>query len=347
MKHLLHAALLLIITCACQSKPALHIYTWSQYLDPEVIAAFEAREHCRVVVDTFSSNEELFAKIKNMKGSQAYDILTPSDYMTGIMIADGLLEELPSGHKGLDAWDNLDSSFLDLDFDRGNRYSMPYLVGMTGMAWDEERTKLNADDLSWKIFLDPRFKNQTGILNDMRESFAVAAKLAGRRANETDPQALEAAAQTIKLLKENSRTIISDGFEQLLASGEIAIAHAYNNSLLSLKRQRSSLRFAIPKEGGVIWLDNMAIVKGAPKKELALRFLNHCLDPQIAAKNSLFAYSATPNKNALRYLPEEFSKDPALYPPREAIGNKLEWLKNPGMTVNAAYARLWNDVLSD
>lgn len=330
----------IFLLSACSNKDALNVYTWSGTIDPAVIQEFESKHQCKVVIENFASNEELFAKLKNIKPEQqVYDVIFPSDYMVSILVAENLLEPLPSKETALNNWKNLDSAYTGLYFDKENKYSAPYQVGLTGLAWDSDKNQLK--DISWKLMTDNAFKGKTSLLNDPREAFAVALRILGRKPNESDPVALDKASEILRQIKENAAAINSENFEYLLMNGDVALAHAWNTNILKLQASKPSLRFAVPKEGGLIWMDNLAIAKGAKHKDLAAAFINHFLDPEVARKNTVYSMLATPNKTARTLLPKELQENPAMYPSKEDLAKKLDWIKDLGPETTALYEKLW------
>ncbi|TPW20531.1 MAG: spermidine/putrescine transport system substrate-binding protein [Elusimicrobia bacterium] len=194
MRRSISSVLCAVVLAACaksSTKPEVHLYTWDSYDDPAIFAAFEEKTGLKVVVDYYGSNEELLAKLMGGKGG--YDVIMPSDYMVDIMARQGLLAEVPA-----DAVPNrkhLDPRFMNLPFDKGNRYSFPYLWGLTGIAYDSDVVKPAPD--SWNALWDPKYKGRIVMLNDQREVIAMTLHSLGKDPNSRDPKDLEAAKRAV------------------------------------------------------------------------------------------------------------------------------------------------------
>jgi spermidine/putrescine-binding protein len=317
-------------------RPTLHYFTWSDYVGPDILAEFERREHAKVVVDVFSSNEELLAKLQS--GATGYDVAVPSDFMVAIAIQLGLLEELD--HAAIPNAGRLDPHLQNLPFDPAQRYSIPYLWGTVGIGYDSEAVQTPPD--SWAILWDPRYRGRISMLNDQREVFGATLRWMGHSLNSTDRSVIEAAKRKLMEQKPLVKTYSSDHYDQLLATGEVALAHGWGGPVARAMRDRPSIRYVIPKEGGTIWADCLVVFKTAPQKELAMRFINYLLDPQVAARTSerlLFAAAPAEVKDLVS---PDVRSNPAVYPPDDVL-NRLEWLTDVGEAIRA-YDRAWTEL---
>ncbi len=179
----------------------LHIYNWSEYIDPEIYAEFEAEFGVKVIEDTFSSNEDLLAKLQ--AGATGYDLIVPSDYMVEIMIELDLLA--PLNYDNIPNFVNIDDLFRDPPYDPGNQYSVPYQWGTTGIGYDLDVFGDEAPD-SWGYLFDPDmaapYAGRMSMLNDSREVIGAALKYLGYSLNSTDEAQLEEAKQLLIQQKE-------------------------------------------------------------------------------------------------------------------------------------------------
>ena len=191
---------LVLVACGAQEPDVLHLYNWSEYIDPEIFTSFEEEYGIQVVEDTFSSNEELLAKLQ--AGAGGYDLIVPSDYMVGIMIEEGLLEELDKGE--LTNLGKLDPTFTDPPFDPGMAHCVPYQWGTTGIGYNSDEFDEPPD--SWAYIFDPavagEFAGQMTMLNDSREAFSAALKYLGYSINTTDEAQLAEARDLLIQQKE-------------------------------------------------------------------------------------------------------------------------------------------------
>lgn len=318
------------------SRPTLHYFTWSDYVGPDILAEFERREQVKVVVDVFSSNEELLAKLQS--GATGYDVAVPSDFMVAIAMQLGLLEELDQA--AIPNARLLNAHLQNLPFDPTRRYSIPYLWGTVGIGYDSDVIKTPPD--SWAILWDRQYKGRISMLNDQREVFGATLRWLGHSLNSTERSVIEAAKMKLMEQKPLVKTYTSDHYDQLLATGEVVLAHGWGGPIARAMRERPSIRYVVPKEGGTIWADCLVVLKTAPQKGLAMRFINYLLDPQVAARTSerlLFAAAPAAVKDLVAPAVRD---NPAVYPPDEVV-SRLEWMKDVGEAIRA-YDRAWTEL---
>ncbi len=336
-------ALALGVTAACARSGestgpprVLHYYTWSDYVSPDLLALFERQEQVKVVVDTFSSNEELLAKLQS--GAEGYDVAVPSDFMVSIMMHLGLLAELDAEHLPNAAW--LEPHLAALPFDPTHRYSVPYLWGTVGIGYDSAVIPTPPD--SWDVLWDPRYAGRISMLNDQREVFGATLRSMGASLNTVDPAMIERAKAKLIRQKPLVKAYTSDTYDQLLASGEVVLAHGWGGAVARAAVERPSIRYVVPKEGGTIWADCLVVLKGAHDKALATRFVNFLLEAQVAAQTSERLYFAPANREARVRLPARLRDNPAVVPPWSLLGG-LEWMRDVGAAVRL-YDRAWTEL---
>jgi spermidine/putrescine transport system substrate-binding protein len=326
----------------------LRFYNWTDYIDPTLLDDFEAEYGVKVIVDNYDANEDMIAKVR--AGGSGYDLVAPSDYAVQIMAKDGLLATLDKTM--LPNITHIQPDLLNKYFDEGNVYSVPYLYGTTGIAYSKTAFPDGVD--SWSVLFDPalaeRYKGQFSMQDDERETPGAALKYLGKSLNDTDPAAL---AEAERLLMEQKPLIAaynSSDVNRKLASGEYVIAHAWSGMAMQARNGlgeefsgNPDIQFVIPKEGGTIWMDNLAVLADSPNAYTAHVFINFLLRPEIAARNADYVGYLTPNKDAIELLSQE-TKD--LYaqgfsPDAETI-TRLEWIERTDATV--AFTDLWTRV---
>jgi spermidine/putrescine-binding protein len=292
----------------------LNVYIWSEYLPKEVIAEFTRRTGIAVSYDLYDSNEAVLAKLES--GVADYDLVVPSDYMVRILIHQGLLRPLEKGR--LKNAGNLDPRFLDKGFDPGNAYSLPYVWGTTGYGYD--RTKVAGNPDSWDPLFDPRNRAQILMLDDMRECFAVALKHLGHSLNSTDPKVLRQAADLLEKQKPLVKTYNSGDYENILAAGDVWLAHGYNGQLAKVVAENPA-RFAyvLPKEGATLWIDSVCLPVRARNVASIYAFLDYILEPEVNARIVNGIRYASPNRAARAFIDPKILADPAVYPPDDAL----------------------------
>jgi spermidine/putrescine transport system permease protein len=316
----------------------LNLYIWSNYIAPETLAKFERRHGVRVNVDLYDSNEALLAKLQ--AGNAGYDVICPSDYSVQVLIAQHLLQ--PLDRSALPHLVHLDAAFLDRGYDPGNRYSVPYFWGTTGIAYD--RTKVQAPVDSWTALWDPRYRGRVLMLDDAREAFMAALKSRGHSLNTTDRARLEEARDLLMRQKPLVRAYNSTNFEDVLLSGDVWLAQGWNGQFAKAMEQDPDIVYVIPKEGATVFIDNLAIPADARNAELAHAFIDFTLEPDIAAEICETMKYSSPNRSAWPKLSAATRGNTAIFPPADVLG-RLELIEDLG-EATVLYDELWTEVKS-
>lgn len=344
----LMAGCLAISSAACApagpAGPALarelHVYNWSEYIDPQIYADFEEEFGVRVVEDTFASNEELLAKLQ--AGATGYDVIVPSDYMVEIMIEQGLLAELD--HKNIPNLKNIAPKFADPPYDPQMVHCVPYQWGTTGIGYNSELFEEPPD--SWAYLFDPEvaslYAGKFTMLNDSREGIGAALKYLGYSLNSTDEAQLMEARDLLIRQKPWVYAYDSEQYEDLLSADEIVMGHGWSGDFFMAAVEDERIWYAIPQEGATIWADNLCIPKTAPNKYTAEVFINYLLRPEVGAAISNFTWYASPNAAATEFIDAEILEEPAIYPPPEVM-ERLEWIEDVG-EATPLYERIWTEV---
>jgi spermidine/putrescine-binding protein len=261
------------------------------------------------------------------------------------MIELGLLSEL--NYDNIPNFKNISDTFKDPPYDPGNKYSVPYQWGTTGIGYDTNVFEEAPD--SWAYLFDPALASQyagkMSMLNDSRESIGAALKYLGYSLNTTDEAQLEEAKQLLIQQKPWVATYDSEAYEELVAAGETVIGQGYSGNFFMAAVEAEQVGYVIPKEGATIWTDNMAIPKTAPSQYTAEVFINYLLRPEVGAKITNYTWYASPNKAAEESINPEILGDPAIYPPAEVMA-KLEFIRDVG-EATAVYDRIWTEVKSE
>ena len=334
--------LLLWGAAACQrtsgdaGQKTLHYFTWSDYVGPELLAEFERRHGVHVVVDTFSSNEELLAKLQG--GATGYDVTVPSDFMAAIMIQQGLVAELDPTKLPNAA--TLEDHLQHLPFDPTQRFAIPYLWGTVGIGYDSAVVSTPPD--SWAVLWDARYTGKISMLNDQREVFGAVLRSMGASMNTKDPALIEAAKARLLVQKPLVKAYASEHYDQLLASGDVVLAHGWGGPVARAMVDRPSIRYVVPKEGGTLWADCLVVLKSSPRKELATQFINYLLEPQVAARTAERLLFASANKAARPFVAARILDNPAIYPPLDLLP-RLEWMTDVGAALRM-YDRAWTEL---
>jgi spermidine/putrescine-binding protein len=302
-----------------------------------VIEKFERETGIKVNIDTYDSNEILLEKL--LTGVSKYDVVVPSDYMVQILIKQNLLRKIEKSK--ITNLKNINKKFLNLEFDPGNEFSIPFFWGTTGFAY--RRDKLGELPNTWQVLFDEKYAGKILMLDDMRECFAVALKLLGRSINETDTTILSKAKEVLIGQKKLVKQYNSSGFDQAILSGDVWIAHGWSGQLVKIAEIDTKIVYVLPREGGTLWIDNLAIPKTAENIENAHIFINFLLKPEISARVSEFSGYATVNDSAKKLInPKFLSKQ--RYPSDEELKN-FELMKDLG-PVTKLLDRYWTEIKS-
>ncbi|MCC3376176.1 PotD/PotF family extracellular solute-binding protein [Cohnella sp. REN36] len=313
----------------------LTVYNWGDYIDPALISEFEKETGIKVIYQTFDSNEAMMTKIA--QGGTTFDVSIPSEYAISKMKADNLL--LPLDHAKLPNLKYIDPRYLDLDFDPGNAYSIPYFWGTVGIVYNPELVgDLKFD--SWQDLWDPSLKNNILLVDSAREVIGMGLNSLGYSLNDRNEDHLQEALRKLKTLTPNVKALVGDEIKMLLANEEAAVGLVWSGDASEIMDENDKLDYVIPKEGSNLWFDNMVIPKTARNIEGAHRFINFMLDPKHAARNAEYVGYATPNAEAMKYLPEEIASDERFYPKPE-ITDKLEVYANLGKKMLSHYNELF------
>lgn len=326
------------VACAVgETDGDLSLYNWSEYIDPDLLAAFEAEAGIKVIESFFDSNEAMQPIV--MAGNSGHDVIVPSDYMVSILIdaaAAGEISVMPLIKDALPNLSNLDPAFASgLPYDPAGDYSVPYQWGTTGLGLD---ISVVGDDVpeTWGLIFDEDLANQYGtanaatLLNDPRETLGAALKYLGYSLNSTDEGELAEATALVKEASSRLTAFDSDQYDELLVSGETALAHGYSGNFIVQFDEADdpdNYVYFVPEEGGTRWVDNMMVVADAPHPCSAHTFINFLLDAENGAALTNWNYYASPNAAAEEFIDAEVLADPIVYP---TDLSKLEFISDTG-----------------
>lgn len=318
------------------SKDTLTVYNWGDYIDMDLIKQFEEEYGIKVIYETFDSNEAMMTKIK--QGGSSYDIAVPSEYAIEMMKEDDLL--VPIDHSKIPNLQNIDPYYLDLPFDPGNEYSIPYFWGTVGIVFNPEFVPDHLTFESWEHLWDPSLKDKVFLVDGAREVIGMGLNSIGESLNEKDDALLRKATDKLISLSPNVKAIIGDEITPLMVNNEATVALTWSGQAADMMWENEELDFAVPKEGSNLWFDNMVIPKTADNIEGAHQFINFMLDAEIAAQNADYVGYSTPNKAAMELMDLEVIEDERFYPD-EQLRNKLEVYENLGLEVLGTYNELF------
>jgi spermidine/putrescine transport system substrate-binding protein len=332
--------LLLATVCsAAFGAQTLHVYTWADYVSPEVIAKFERANNCRVVIDTFDSNETMYAKLK--AGATGYDLIFPTSYMIHLLAREGLLQDLD--HASIPNLKNIDPAILAKVHDQSMKQSVPYTVGYAVIAYRKD--KVANPEPTWGMFERADLRQRLTLFDDMRETIGAALKFLGHSLNSTSDTELAAAQEVLLRWKKNAAKFDNEGYKAGLDSGEFRLVHGYSGDLFQVAQENDKIGILIPREGVTASCDEMVIPKSAPQPALAHAFINFLLDAEVAAENMEWMGYLCPNKEALKLVSPDFLKNPAITIP-EDVKAKSEVIRDVGPDL-LKYTKVWDAVKAE
>ncbi len=291
------------------------ILTWEEYFNPEVVAQFEEETGIRVVFEYFENLDEMQSLLESRP--DGFDLIVADGGSVADLIDLQLLKAIDP--EKLPNLANLDQRYLDLKFDPGNRYSVPYMWGSTLITYRSDLIPEPAH--SWKSLWDERYKGKVLMVDDQFDCYAVALLSLGYDLNSQDPKELEEATRHLVSQVEELNAEFTDiiTIREKLLSGECWISVSYSSDAPVLAEENESIAYFIPEEGAPLWVDSFAIPRESPNYGNAHEFLNFMADAKVAAENSNYLWCATTNREAHRYLSEEVLAEETLYPPEETM----------------------------
>jgi spermidine/putrescine transport system substrate-binding protein len=327
-------AALALLAGAAQAE-TLALYNWGDYINPEVLTKFTEETGIEVTLDTYSANEEMLAKIQ--AGATGYDIVFPSVWMQDIMLKLDLLHETKINESP--AFANIDAAFLRSKEDPDSSFCLPYAWGTVGIFYNEDVT---GPITGWADFL--AIPDKTGakiaLLDDMREVMGMGLIMTGKSVNSADPAEIQAAADYV-IGQRAKVTAFTYESMALLTSGDLAAAHYFVGGNVFFTGM-PNIKYVIPAEGATMYQENVCVLKDAPNKDAAQKFLEFYLRPEIAALNVAQQFNGTPNTPANDLTPDFIKSNPNINVPAETMA-RLQIFEDLGAALKA-YDRAWSAI---
>jgi spermidine/putrescine transport system substrate-binding protein len=317
----------------------LNLYTWAEEIPDEIIAQFEKETGIKVNYSTYDSNEIMYTKLRT-NNNIGYDIIEPSNYYIERMMHLDMLEKLDKNK--LPNFKNIDPFFANQPYDPKSNYSIPFVWGTTGIFYNQDYFS-KEDAMSWSDLQNKKFLNQLMMLDDSREVFTAALRMLGYSVNDNHPEHLHEAYLKLKALLPNIRLFNMDAVISILIDEDAFIGQTMSGDFYSAQSENPKLQFVYPKEGFLIWIDNFALLKNAPHKENAYRFLNFMMRPDIAKEASIDINYSTANAAAQKIMPDELKNNPVLYPSHDIL-KRGEVQRDIGEEAFAAIEKYWEQL---
>lgn len=318
------------------------VYNWGEYVDPDTLVMFEEETGIKVIYDEYETNETMFPKVDS--GAAEYDVVCPSDYMIHKMIENDLLLELDYSH--IPNAQNIGEQYWEQAraFDAENKYSVPYCWGTVGILYN--KTLVEEPITSWGQLWDEKYKDDILMQDSVRDAFMVAEKLYGYSMNTINPDELERVKEALIKQKPLVQAYVVDQVRDKMIGNEAAIGVIYSGEAIYTQYENPDLVYVIPEEGTNVWIDSWVILKDAPNKENAEKFINFMCRADIALKNFEYITYSTPNDAAKELIEdEEIKNSPIAFPNLSEYAN-LESYTYLGEEGDSLYNELWKEVKS-
>jgi spermidine/putrescine transport system substrate-binding protein len=318
---------------------------WQDYVDRGLLRRFTATTGIAVTYETYASNDELLRRLTQARrprrggrrSVRGFDLAVPSDNALVRMVTEGFVQRLRRHELDLSV---LDPALRRAPFDPGNRHSVPWATGTTGLGYDRER--IGAPP-GYEVFDDPGIAQRASVLAERRDAFAAALFSLGLDPNTRRPRDIDEAARKLVAWKRNGVVFDSARYLDRLAAGELLVAQGYSSDVLQARRRNPAVAYTLPAEGALRWVDCLCVLDGARNPGGAHRFIAFFLEPRRSARNSLTIGADTGNRAARGLLPVRFRSDPAVFPPPE-VAARLVFTEDLGPD-EQRYARAWERVL--
>ena len=340
MKKVLLLFLVIMLFTGCnrsENKRVLNVLNWSSYIPSSVITDFEKETGIKVNYMTYSSNEELLAKISMAKPG-TYDLIFPSDYMVEIMISRGVIEKIDKNQ--LSNINNLDGEYMDMSYDPGNLYTLPFIATSTVISVNREN--IHDEIKSYNDLLNPKYKNEIVLIDDQRIIIGMALLANGFDMNSTDTTELRIAKKWLLQLKDNIKAYDSDSPKNFLISKEASLAVLWNAEGALATLENNQIENIFPIEGTALSTDNFAIPKGAKNKQELYEFIDYILRPEVMAEIIDFYPYKCINTMSYNYFSDDYKNNFAANFSSDIVKNG-HFVKNIGEYISL-YDKLWAEI---
>ncbi len=346
-------------TIAAAQERVVHVYNWSDYIDPKVLESFTKETGIKVIYDTYDNNEIVETKL--LAGKSGYDIVVPSGPFIQRMIPTKVLLKLDKSKLPnlVNMWPEIAERLAIYDPD--NQYAVNYMWGTTGFAYNVDLVKKHlGEDApvdSWDILLKPEYSSKLRgcgiyVLDSSEDMVPTLLNYVGLDPDSKKEADIKKATSALSKVRKNIRKFHSSEYIDMLANGNICLAAGYSGDLIQAKNRAEeakngvNIAYSIPKEGAMIWFDNLVIPADAPHVEEAHILINYLMRSDIAAANANYVHYASGVLTAKEHVDPEITNDPGVYPSDDVMKR---------LFVNTVYdnktqrivTRLWTQIKSN
>lgn len=320
------------------ARRTLTILNWEDYMDMNVVHAFEKKYKITVEFEYYENEDEMVSLLISNPGE--YDLIIASGSKVESLITQKLI--MPIQKENIENISSISYPFNTSPSPRIQEYSVPFLWGTTGIAVNREMVK--EDYPGWDILFDERYAGKIDMLNDIQENFAPALKIIGASINSTDEEELSAAAD---LLREQKKIIHGyfDPFtmQDHLEEGSVAVAYIYSGDCYMAMEKNENIEYIIPDTGAPIWVDCWVIPTAAPNVRDAHAFIDFVLEPKNIAEISNYVWYANMVPDSVPYLNPELLNTPMIYLDEDLM-SQCEFYEPLSVFTNAFMNKVWVDL---
>jgi len=347
----------LTMAVSAQAAGTVHIYNWSDYIGETTLADFQKETGIKPVYDVFDSNETLEGKL--LAGRTGYDVVVPSNHFLGKQIKAGAFQKLDKSQ--LPNYSNLDPVLLKRleQNDPGNLYAVPYLWGTNGIGYNVDKIKavLGVDKIdSWAAVFEPQNIKKlqscgVAFLDSADEMMPTVLNYMGLNANSTNPDDYKKAEAKLLAVRPYVTYFHSSKYIADLANGDICVAIGFSGDIFQARNRAAeakkgvNIAYSIPKEGGALWFDMLAIPKDSANVKQAHAFINYLLKPEVIAQVSDYVGYANPNPASDKLMDQDIRTDESVYPPQEVLDKTYVSIELPP-NIQRLMTRSWTKVKS-
>jgi len=306
---------------ATGEEPKLNFYNWDTYIGETTLADFKGASGIDVNMTLFASNDELFAKLR--AGNPGYDVIVPSNDFVERMSEAGMI--VPLDHAQIPNMKNIDPAFIDVAYDPGRKFSMPYTWLTLGIGYRKSKVKAKPD--SWKVLFDsPEYSQRIAVLSEAGDMFRLYGKYLGKSVNELTAADIKTIEAMMIRQKPHIKAFHEDNGQDLLLKGEVDLVLEYNGDIAQIMAEDDDIDFVLPKEGSQLNSDTLCIPKDAPHPKNAHAFINYLLDGEVDKKITETILYPTPNAAAKALMPDDYRNNPVIFPSADQLA-KCEYAK--------------------
>ncbi len=325
--------------CGSSSKPTLKVYSWGEYIDTSLLGQFEKEYDCKVVYETFDSNESMYTKIQS---GETYDVLVPSDYMIERLMKEDKLQ--PIDWSLVPNASGLDEAVMGETYDPDNTYSVPFFYGTVGILYNKNVVDEADLKAGWEVLRNTKYAGDIYMYDSERDSFMVALKALGYSMNTTNKDEIDQAYNWLIEQRDTMNPVYAgDDVIDNMISGNKSMAVVYSGDAAYIMSENEDLGYYQPEEGTNIWQDAMVIPADSTQVELAHAYINFMLDPDNAYANTAeVGYTSPVVEARTKAAEEDYPGISAYLPDTSASTNEVFAYQE--QETKEYFAELWTKV---